>query len=162
MGGVSIIEIHSYALYLNLEVTIMDKFSKEIRSKIMSSIRSKNTTPEINVRSYLHKKGFRFRLHDNTLPCSPDIILKKYKSVIFVHGCFWHHHNDAECRSSHIPKSNVNFWKDKIEKNILRDIKNNKLLQKLRWNVFTIWECETKDEKKLEKLVSNILNSNYS
>lgn len=122
----------------------------------MSAIKSKNTTPEKLVRSYLHKKGFRFRLKDKTLPCSPDLILRKYNSVIFVHGCFWHNHDNPDCKSAHIPKSNINFWKNKLEKNILRDKKNINTLHELGWNVLTIWECEIKNPNVLDELIINI------
>ena len=118
----------------------MDNVSKEKRSEIMSKIRSKNTTPEIKVRKLLHSMGYRFRLHRKDLPGKPDIVLPKYKTVIFVHGCFWHGHEG--CRYAVIPKSNTHYWKNKINNNISRDNNNLILLSELKWKVLIIWECE--------------------
>lgn len=106
----------------------------------MSKIRSKNTTPEIKVRKLLHSMGYRFRLHRKDLPGKPDIVLPKYKTVIFVHGCFWHGHEG--CRYAVIPKSNTHYWKNKINNNISRDNNNLILLSELKWKVLIIWECE--------------------
>ena len=116
-----------------------DVFSKKKRSEVMSLIRSKNTKPELAVRSFLHKNGYRFRLHQKNLPGKPDIVLKKYKSVINVNGCFWHHH---QCGNYKIPKTNRKFWLQKLRNNKKRDIKNNKKLKKLGWTVYISWECQ--------------------
>lgn len=121
-------------------VNKMDNVSKEKRSEIMSKIRSKNTTPEMKVRKLLHSMGYRFRLHRKDLPGKPDIVLPKYKTVIFVHGCFWHGHEG--CRYAVIPKSNTHYWKNKITNNISRDKNNLILLSELNWKVLIIWECE--------------------
>ncbi|MAF97000.1 MAG: very short patch repair endonuclease [Micavibrio sp.] len=119
-----------------------DRISKEQRSRNMAAVKNKNTKPEIKVRSHLHKHGFRFRLHDKNLPGKPDIILKKYKTVIFIHGCFWHGHN---CKKGKLPATNTAFWKEKIGKNVNRDKKATQALQEQGWKVLTVWECEISD-----------------
>ncbi|KTC75527.1 patch repair protein [Legionella birminghamensis] len=116
----------------------MDQFSKEIRSKIMSRIRSKNTAPEIFIRHILHNMGLRYRLHVKKLPGKPDIFFKKYNAVIFYNGCFWHGHY---CKQSHIPKTNKKYWYDKISKNKLRDQENIQKLLDLNFRVLVIWGC---------------------
>lgn len=120
----------------------MDRISPEERSRIMSHIRSKDTKPEKRLRSLLHRLGFRFRLHRKDLPGTPDIVLPKYRTVIFVHGCFWHQH--PGCKKATLPRSNVEFWKNKLEKNIERDKEVEKKLIETGWNVIVIWECEIK------------------
>jgi DNA mismatch endonuclease (patch repair protein) len=117
-----------------------DVHTKKQRSYNMSQIRSKNTKPEMIVRSWLHKQGYRFRLHDKTLPGKPDIVLKKYKTVIFVHGCFWHGHKN--CKYFVVPKTRTKWWLDKINGNIARDKKADKDLRKLGWKVINIWQCK--------------------
>tara|TARA_Y200000002_G_scaffold222531_2_gene183806 strand:- start:19 stop:429 length:411 start_codon:yes stop_codon:yes gene_type:complete len=124
------------------------------RSKNMSAIKSKNTKPEVEVRKLLHSMGFRFRLHKKDLPGSPDIVLPKYKTVIFVHGCFWHRHQN--CKYASNPKTRVDFWNKKFNDNIERDIKNQEDLESLGWESKIIWECEIKDKKKLGKKLSQI------
>ena len=118
----------------------MDKVSKEKRSEIMRKVRSKNTAPELKIRSLLHALGYRFRLHRKDLPGRPDIILPKYKTVIFVHGCFWHGHKD--CKKSKLPLTKTEQWKRKILTNMERDTRNIADLEKLGWNVIVIWTCE--------------------
>ena len=118
----------------------MDVFSPEKRSQVMSRIRSKDTKPEKIIRSILHKLGFRFRINRKDLPGKPDIVLPKYKTVIFVHGCFWHQHEG--CKYAVMPKSNTNYWKPKLTKNVDRDKLNVKRLNEIGWNVLTIWECQ--------------------
>lgn len=127
-----------------------DCHSKETRSYNMSRIRSKNTKPEESVRKYLFAQGFRYRKNDSKLPGKPDIVLPKYKTVIFVNGCFWHGH--AGCRYFVWPKSNPEFWKAKINGNIERDKNNYKLLADMGWRVFVIWECELKKARINETL----------
>ena len=117
-----------------------DILTKEKRSWNMSQIRAKNTKPEIVVRSILHKAGYRFRLHVSTLPGKPDIVLPKYKVVIFVNGCFWHHHLD--CKYAYIPKSRQQFWLTKFSANTARQERVVNELKHLGWYVFLIWECE--------------------
>ena len=124
-----------------------DNHTKEIRSYNMSRIRSKNTKPEEMVRKHLFSQGFRYRKNDTRLPGKPDIVLPKYKTVIFVNGCFWHKHEN--CKYFVWPKTNEDFWRAKINANVSRDQENMKLLSELGWNVIVIWECELKKEKYL-------------
>lgn len=116
-----------------------DIFSSQKRSDIMSKIGGKNTKPEILVRKFLFSRGFRYRINVKTLPGKPDIVLPKYKTVIFINGCFWHGHN---CKKGKLPSSNIDFWKEKISNNKSRDDKNSDLLAKLGWKVIIIWQCE--------------------
>jgi len=134
-----------------------DKHSKEVRSYNMSRIKGKNTKPEMLVRKYLHASGFRYRLHSKNLPGKPDIVLPKYKTVIFVHGCFWHGHKD--CKYFIVPKTNTDFWLNKINGNIINDKKVISALKKEGWKVFVVWGCELKNgktERTITKLVRNI------
>lgn len=124
------------------------KVSKE-RSKNMAAIKSKNTNPEIKVRKLLHSLGYRFRLHKKELPGSPDIVLKKYKTVVFVHGCFWHRHK--ECKYASNPKTREEFWNKKFISNIERDIKVRERIKAAGWKSIVVWECELKDIQKLKK-----------
>lgn len=123
----------------------------------MSKISSKDTKPEILVRKFLFSKGFRYRINVKTLPGKPDIVLPKYKTIIFVNGCFWHGH---DCKKGKLPSSNIDFWKNKILKNKLRDNENQAQLALLSWKVIVIWQCEiSKIDKKIEtfnKLLENI------
>ncbi len=114
----------------------------EERSRNMAAIKGRDTRPEMIVRKYLFSRGLRFRVQVRKLPGSPDIVLSKYKTVIFVNGCFWHGHE--ECRYFRLPKSNVEFWKEKIERNVARDAENEAELTHLGWKVIKIWECEIK------------------
>lgn len=120
----------------------MDKFTPKERSKIMRQVKGKDTAPERQVRSLLHRMGLRFRLHQKNLPGVPDIVLPKYKSVIFVHGCFWHRH--PGCKRASMPTSNVDYWEDKFSKNLKRDAECQAQLTSLGWRVIIIWECELK------------------
>lgn len=145
----------------------MDHLSKEHRSWNMSRIKSKNTKLEILVRSALHQMGYRFRLHGKVskkfypkgvLPGKPDIVLAKYRTVIFVHGCFWHRHPSTDsgtCSLASVPKTRTEWWNDKFEKNIERDSKNQKKLVYLGWTVIVIWECEIKklELTEIQKLI---------
>lgn len=136
---------------------MVDKFSKETRSRVMSRIRSKNTKPELIVRSYLFSKGLRFRKNDKRYPGSPDVVLPKYNTIVFVHGCFWHLHDG--CKYAIMPKSNVDYWEKKLYRNKERDNHNQKLLEEMGWNVITVWECQLKKEKKeqtLKRLLAQI------
>ena len=121
-----------------------DVHTPEQRSYNMSRIRGKNTKPEELVRKYLFAQGFRYRKNYARLPGKPDIVLPKYKTVIFVNGCFWHAHEG--CRYFVWPKNNADFWKKKIESNVERDVKNYQLLKNLGWTVLIIWECELKKD----------------
>lgn len=134
-----------------------DVHDKATRSYNMSRIRSKDTKPEMIVRKYLHAKGFRYRLHDKKLPGKPDIVLKKYKTMIFVHGCFFHGHK--ECKYFVLPKTRTEWWKEKIERNIANDTKAISSLKQNGWNVIILWECNLKaghQDQTLLKLYQNL------
>ncbi len=120
----------------------------------MSKIGGKNTKPEILVRKFLFSKGFRYRINVKTLPGKPDIVLPKYKTVIFVNGCFWHGHN---CKKGNLPSSNIDFWRGKISNNKLRDDKNSDLLIKLGWKVIIIWQCEISKIDNRIKILNKLL-----
>jgi DNA mismatch endonuclease (patch repair protein) len=115
---------------------------------MMSGIGAKNTTPEITIRKLLHGAGYRFRIHVKNLPGKPDIVLKKYETVVFVHGCFWHGHEN--CSLFKLPKSRPEFWEPKIEGNRKRDVANQQALINSGWKVLSIWECSMKGKGKLE------------
>jgi DNA mismatch endonuclease (patch repair protein) len=134
----------------------LDNISKEERSRVMAAVKQKDTKPEMKVRSFLHKNGLRYRLHDNKLPGKPDLVFPRFQTVLFIHGCFWHGHPDELCKLARIPKSNVKFWKDKIRANRQRDDKNIKLLQDLGWNVVVIWECQLCNNGALDGLAFQI------
>ena len=121
---------------------MVDTISEERRSWNMSRIRSKNTKPELVVRSLLHRMGFRFRLHVKDLPGKPDIVLPKYKTVILIHGCFWHRHEG--CSNATIPRSRTEWWIEKFQKNTERDRKAISALENMGYRVFVVWECEIK------------------
>jgi DNA mismatch endonuclease (patch repair protein) len=118
-----------------------DVHTREQRSKNMSRVRSRDTKPELTVRSMLHRMGYRFRLHLKTLPGKPDIVLPKYRAIIFVNGCFWHKH---ECHLFKWPSTRTGFWKRKIEGNYRKDKESTLALEKLGWRVCVIWECSLK------------------
>lgn len=137
-----------------------DVHSIEIRSFNMSRIRSKDTKPEILVRKFLHSKGFRFRLHDKKLPGKPDIILPKFKTIIFVNGCFWHGHEN--CKYFKIPKTRSDWWAEKINKNIVNDLKVIRDLTEQHFTVINIWECSLKPKNisaTLEKLYNRLITT---
>jgi len=132
-----------------------DVHSKEVRSYNMSQIKGKNTKPELIVRSFLHQNGFRYRLHSKDLPGKPDIVLKKYKTVVFIHGCFWHGHKG--CKYFVVPKTRTQWWLDKINRNKAKDTESNNVLIDQNWKIITIWECELK-KGKIETTLNNLLN----
>lgn len=134
----------------------MDIVSSKKRSWVMSQVHSENTRPEMMVRTFLHSHGFRFRLHVKSLPGHPDIVLAKYKTVIEVRGCFWHHHEG--CRKAVLPASNTEYWKTKFAYNIERDHRTEMALATLGWNLIVIWECELKNPCFLETLPKKIIN----
>ena len=133
----------------------MDTVDKITRSKIMGSVRQRNTGPEMVLRRALHRLGFRYRLNDKKLPGSPDIVLSKYRTVIFVHGCFWHRHG---CKKTTMPSTRKNFWEAKFNANIKRDAQNIKSLKKVGWRVVVVWECEISKniERALKRVVSRL------
>ncbi len=130
-----------------------DKLTKEHRSWNMSRIKGKDTSIEVLVRKALFRDGFRFRKNVKQLPGKPDIVLSKYKTVIFVHGCFWHGHT---CKEAHIPKSNSEFWLNKITRNVDNDKKHTEQLTSLGWHVITVWECQI--EKHFDETIASIEN----
>lgn len=130
----------------------MDKMTKEQRSRCMAAIRSKGTKPELIVRHYLFSRGFRYRLNHSRLPGHPDIVLRKYRTVIFVNGCFWHGHE--ECNSYVVPKSRTEYWKEKIRRNKERDEKELNELAHMGWHCITIWECQLKPKVRERTLQS--------
>jgi DNA mismatch endonuclease (patch repair protein) len=132
---------------------LSDIFSKFQRSEIMSKVRATETKPEIKVRKFLFLKGFRYKKNSKSLPGKPDIVLPKYKTVIFVNGCFWHGHKN--CEAATLPKSKVDYWSKKIDSNIERDKRNKRELKKLGWKVIIVWECELK--KMINESNSNLL-----
>lgn len=131
-----------------------DVHSPQVRSRNMSNIKGKNTKPEMIVRRYLFSKGFRYRKNDARLPGKPDIVLPKYKTVIFVNGCFWHKHEG--CKYFVWPKNNSEFWREKIEGNASRDVAQQKALSDLGWNIIVIWECQLKKDKE-EKTLTGLV-----
>jgi DNA mismatch endonuclease (patch repair protein) len=130
----------------------MDKLSKKRRSEIMGRIRGKDTVPELKVRSLIHKLGYRFRLHSKTLPGRPDLVFPGRRKVIFVHGCFWHAHSG--CPKGKPPKSNLDFWLNKLEANKQRDAKAVENLESEGWQVLTVWQCQLKS---IEPLITEIV-----
>lgn len=122
------------------------------RHRCMSSIKSIDTKPEMVVRRWLWSEGFRYRLHVKSLPGTPDIVIRKLKTVIFINGCFWHGHISGECFRA--PKSNVQFWKTKIQKNRERDARNYEILKSSGWNVLVVWECQLNKKKKNDTLMA--------
>lgn len=134
---------------------MVDVVDKATRSRMMSGIRSGNTKPEQIIRKALHARGFRYKIHDRKLPGVPDVVFPKYRSVVFIHGCFWHGH---QCRYFKWPASNRSFWRKKIETNITRDITVRKLFRKSGWRVLVLWECATKgkDRRKFDHLIDKV------
>lgn len=132
-----------------------DSVSAEKRSEMMSKVRSKNTRPELQVRRYLHSKGIRFRLHDPKLPGKPDIVMPRWRTVIFVHSCFWHWHG---CRYFRLPKSRTPFWEEKLAGNKQRDSQNRIRLEEMGWRVIVVYECALRDSPKdtLDNLVQEL------
>jgi DNA mismatch endonuclease (patch repair protein) len=133
-----------------------DRISEARRSWNMSRIRGKDTKPEIAVRSMLHRLGYRFRLHRNDLPGRPDIVLPSRKTVILVHGCYWHRH--PGCRYAYSPKSRIDFWEKKFSENIARDRRNMDELQSIGWRALVVWECELREPDELKKRLKDELN----
>ena len=133
-----------------------DPFSKEKRSWIMSRVRGRDTKPEILVRSFVHRMGFRFRIHRRDLPGNPDIVLPRHGKVIFVHGCFWHGHRG--CPRSKRPTTNEEFWNKKLDGNIKRDRRFRRAVSRMGWRVLVVWECETRKPDKVLRKLERFLN----
>lgn len=131
-----------------------DVMTPEQRSRCMAAIKGKDTKPEMLVRRFLFSKGLRYRVNNRKLPSSPDIVLKKYNTVIFIDGCFWHGHEG--CKYYRLPKSNTDFWRHKIAMNYARDYANNIDLQLAGWHVIRIWECEVKTKAKREETLTRL------
>lgn len=136
-----------------------DKISKVRRSKNMSAIKSKDTKPEMIVRRLVHGLGYRYRLHRKDLPGKPDLVFGPRRKVIFVHGCFWHQHGRAECLDGRLPKSNTEYWNEKLARNIERDRENKIRLKEAGWKELTIWECATSERDSLEVKITQFLES---
>lgn len=138
-----------------------DTFTRQRRSEIMGRIRSTDTRAELTVRSMLHRAGFRFRLHSKALPGKPDIVLPRHKTVILVHGCLWHGHEN--CRRGRRPKSNTEYWNRKIDRNLNRDAANAELLRELGWKRIVVWECELKNPDAVAtRLISQLIDDDSS
>lgn len=137
----------------------MDVVDSPTRSRMMAGIKSKDTVPEMKVRKYLHRLGFRYRLHARELPGSPDLVLPKHRLAIFVHGCFWHRH--PGCRYATTPASNLAFWERKFQANTERDARQHDALSALGWRQITVWECELKRDAadRLQRLTVEITDN---
>ena len=138
-----------------------DKMTREQRHRCMASIRGRDTKPEMTVRRWLHSRGFRYRVNVKGLPGSPDIVLRKYRTVIFIHGCFWHGHEG--CRYFVLPKSNTEFWTQKIERNRERDLERRAQLKRMGWHTIVIWECQLKPKTREATLaeLEHLLHKTY-
>ncbi|MCK9547311.1 MAG: very short patch repair endonuclease [Sphaerochaeta sp.] len=137
-----------------------DCVSAELRRRIMASIKAKDTKAELLVRRYLHRRGFRYRTNDRRLAGSPDLVLPKYRCVIFIHGCFWHAHQG--CAKFTLPKTNQAFWKEKLTKNMERDRRTTALLLQQGWRVIVVWECELATKRLAEETLSGLVSEIYN
>src|SRR5579884_350821 len=120
----------------------MDRVTAEQRSRMMGAIKSKDMSPELEVRRLLHGMGYRYRLHRHSMPGRPDMVFPGRRKVIFIHGCFWHQHEELSCKLAHAPRSNLGYWQAKLERNKARDVSHGDKLRADGWDVLTIWECE--------------------
>jgi DNA mismatch endonuclease (patch repair protein) len=136
----------------------MDNLTRPERSRQMASVRNQNTKPELAVRRALFAMGYRYRIHYKKLPGSPDIAFPSRRKVIFVHGCFWHRHSDAECRLTRTPKSRKDFWESKFSSNVERDKANFLALEKLGWEALVVWECEIRHMEHLRNMLRGFLS----
>ena len=137
-------------------MNLADNLTIEQRRRAMSKVKQRDTAPELIVRSLLHRMGYRFRKNVSSLPSKPDIVLPKFRAVIFVHGCFWHQHEG--CRKSVRPLSNIEFWNQKLDRTMLRDKRNLEELDTLGWRNTIIWECQISDREKLAERLSEFLH----
>lgn len=132
----------------------MKEESKAVRSRIMRAIRGKNTRPELVVRKFLFECGFRYRVNVGNMPGKPDVVLKRYRAVVFVNGCFWHGHEG--CAAGRLPKSNVEFWTEKIRRNRERDARVREELEAAGWRVFTVWECDLRNNERRMRVLGQL------
>ena len=133
------------------------KETPEQRSRTMRAVRSRDTKPELTVRRFLHAAGLRYILHNRRLPGSPDLVFPKYRTVVFVHGCFWHQH--ANCPAASRPRSNTEYWSRKLTGNVERDARNRTSLEASGWRVLVIWECEIRERDAFDRLAETIRSS---
>jgi DNA mismatch endonuclease (patch repair protein) len=133
-----------------------DTLDKGTRSAVMSRVRGKNTAPELVVRTMAHRLGYRFRLHRRGLPGTPDLVFPRLHKVIFVNGCFWHGHPD--CDRARLPKTNIEFWRSKIGATVVRDRRAIEALRDEGWGVLVVWQCDTGDDGKLERVLRDFLS----
>lgn len=131
-----------------------DIMTKQQRHDCMAAVKGKDTKPEMLVRRYLHGLGYRYGLHNRKLPSSPDLVLRRLKTVIFIHGCFWHGHEG--CKYYRLPKSNIDFWQTKIDRNRKRDAEVEAKLNSMGWRVLTVWECDLKNKERRERTLSDL------
>lgn len=135
-----------------------DTLTAQKRSELMARIRSKDTRPEMAVRRMLHGEGYRYRLHDKRLPGRPDLVFRRRRKIIFVHGCFWHWHGDQACKSARLPKSRLEFWMPKLEGNRERDRRVQEALEREGWRFLIVWECEIKDKERVRNKMVTFLD----
>jgi len=133
----------------------MDRVSKDVRSRIMSCVKTKNTSAEMLLRSVVHRMGYRYALHRKDLPGKPDLVFSSRRKIIFVHGCFWHGHH---CRYGRLPKSRESYWSPKIDGNVVRDRKQQRLLRSQGWSVMTVWQCQLKKTDSLTDRIRRFLD----
>ena len=138
------------------ETSLADRLSKKQRSILMSSVRTEHTGPELEVRSVAHRSGYRFTLHRKDLPGKPDIVFPRFKSVVFVHGCFWHRHKG--CSKSSLPATRRDFWAAKLSRNVIRDTENRCQLRGAGWRVLVIWECQARERNVVAKKLKRFLD----
>lgn len=136
---------------------VTDTVSSNKRSHIMAQVRGKNTRPEMTVRRLVHRMGYRYRLHDRRLPGAPDLVFPRLRRVIQVHGCFWHRH--PKCALARLPKSRLDFWWPKLRGNRMRDLRNERQLRRMGWEVLVIWECQLTDTEHLTEKVRGYLRA---
>ena len=137
----------------------MDTLDRQQRSARMALIRAKDTKPELLVRRLVHGLGYRYRLHRRDLPGTPDLVFPSRRSVIRIHGCFWHRHRHKWCALARLPKSRLGFWGPKLEGNAARDARNARALRRLGWRVMTIWECQLRNETRLARRIRGFLDA---
>src|SRR5687768_9696303 len=141
--------MHDRPSPVKIDTAMVDTLSTEHRSWNMSRIKNRDTKPEVLVRSIVYRLGLRYRLNDKTLPGSPDIVLRRHRTVIFVHGCFWHRH--TKCKFAYTPKSRQEFWLAKFDENLRRDRRARRCLTALNWRIITVWECEVGEPSRLQE-----------